>query len=389
MPSCLKCGREVEGPDFFCPRCLQNEERDGPAARLKSLFLLARRWQITLGMGLLFVFVLFAGWHFYPFSHTNRIAVPGCFSTIQEGIAAARAGDTILVKPGTYHENIDFMGKSITLRSTRPLDPRIVASTVIQGNGKEPTVRFQNGESAKTVLQGLTITVGELLQDRETGRYYSNRPPVVATGGIIFVASGSAPLIKNNIITSGTAERGGAIYINASSPVISNNTISGNKALWEGGGIYVCAGAKPVINGNIFSNNFAEDGGGIYVQDALPLIRENVMRENTAAYRGGGVMISGSAPEISGNSFEGNSAGECGGGGVLFGSSPLFRQNHFSRNSGGWRGGGALYIALKSAPQLLENTFTGNEASLAKDIWVSIDSSLQGDLQNIDIFYQD
>jgi polygalacturonase len=39
--------------------------------------------------------------------------------TIQAAINAAADGDTVAVAPGTYKENIDFLGKKITLTSQR------------------------------------------------------------------------------------------------------------------------------------------------------------------------------------------------------------------------------------------------------------------------------
>ena len=45
------------------------------------------------------------------------IRVPADQPTIQAGINAARNGDTVLVAPGTYKENIDFKGKGITVTS--------------------------------------------------------------------------------------------------------------------------------------------------------------------------------------------------------------------------------------------------------------------------------
>ena|SRR5882762_8467466 len=48
----------------------------------------------------------------------TTIHVPADQPTIQAAISAAQNGDTILVSPGTYAENIDFIGKAITVKST-------------------------------------------------------------------------------------------------------------------------------------------------------------------------------------------------------------------------------------------------------------------------------
>src|SRR5258708_28288076 len=52
-----------------------------------------------------------------PALAANTIHVPADQPTIQAGINVAKNGDTVLVSPGTYYENINFLGKRITVKS--------------------------------------------------------------------------------------------------------------------------------------------------------------------------------------------------------------------------------------------------------------------------------
>ncbi|MCP4412163.1 MAG: hypothetical protein GY808_06300, partial [Gammaproteobacteria bacterium] len=55
-------------------------------------------------------------------SFAGIINVPADQSTIQAGINAAINGDTILVADGTYIENINYIGKAITVSSQYVMD---------------------------------------------------------------------------------------------------------------------------------------------------------------------------------------------------------------------------------------------------------------------------
>src|SRR3954469_25677884 len=74
------------------------------------------------------------------------INVPADIPTIQGAINAAHNGDTVLVAPGTYFENLDFVGKAITVKSSD--GPTL---TIIDGGSQGPVIRFANNEFAAAV----------------------------------------------------------------------------------------------------------------------------------------------------------------------------------------------------------------------------------------------
>ena len=76
---------------------------------------------------------------------------PYCYPTIQGAIQEAHEGDTVLVMPGEYYEEVDFLGKAITVRGDG-------AAATIDGGGGFAVVTM----SDEGILQNFVITNGTL-----------------------------------------------------------------------------------------------------------------------------------------------------------------------------------------------------------------------------------
>ena len=125
----------------------------------------------------------------------NIINVPVDQPDIQAGINAASDGDTVLVADGIYIENINYLGKAITVAShfLTDGDTSHIANTVIDGSQPShpdsgAVVTFISGEDTTSVLAGFTITGG-------SGTVIANGK----YGGGIHIFNSTAT-IRNNII---------------------------------------------------------------------------------------------------------------------------------------------------------------------------------------------
>ncbi len=170
-------------------------------------------------------------------SFSATINVPDDHSTIQAGIIAASNGDTVLVAPGVYIENIDFAGKNIVVTSSDGAEFTTLQSDV----SDDPTVMFGSGESSSARLSGFTI-LGSI------------------NSFVIIVQSGSTPTISHNIFTGSTGEV--TIACAYSNPTIAYNLFYGNGGI-SCIGIYT--GSANIINNTFDSNarGFFTHGSGI------------------------------------------------------------------------------------------------------------------------------
>ncbi len=292
--------------------------------------------------------------------------VPASYATIQSAINAATHGDTILVAPGTYYENIHFRGKNIVVASHFILsnDPSLVLSTIINGSTPQNAdsascVRIVSGEDTSAVLEGFTLTGGVGTRWRD-----EHGAGVFREGGGILVTLAS-PTIRNNVIIDNEAINtqncisagGGGIRLGDSRARILNNVIMSNKGMY-GGGIVLnyCSGV--IIRNNLVVHNTVYQatpaptfgGGGIWILLRIPgSTSPNIIENNTVignnssgtgsgqAGRGGGVVFQ-NADVIARNNIIWSNTQDAGG--QIFGSLPLT----YSNVEGGYAGTGNVNV---------------------------------------------
>ena len=198
------------------------------------------------------------------------------FCSIQTAIGNAASTTDIVVEPGTYYESIDFLGKTINLRSSGGPEVTIIDAA---GLGPVSVVTCNRGEGAGTVLDGFTIT-------------------------------------------GGTAPFGGGMFNDGSSPTVIDCDFVGNTSI-NGGGMYNGNGSNPTVTDCVFSGNFADEfGGGMHNDSGSnPTVSNCVFRDNSADSLGGGMANISSSPTVTNCSFSGN-FGATGGGMGNYDNSP-------------------------------------------------------------------
>jgi len=236
----------------------------------------------------------------YTSGSATIINIPADYPTIQQGIDASSDGDTVLVQPGTYVENVNFNGHNIVLGSLflTTGDTSYIEQTVIDGDSAGTVVWLSNHEDNTTLLCGFTITNG-----------------FDVVGGIEII--GAAPTISHNIIKKnhGTVG-GGGIDCYMADPIICYNEIKDNLADVGGGGIF-CYGSVVVISYNDINNNTAADpigwGGGIFCMTTHAFINNNIIHHNNTLGEGGGLRCMAANPVLINNLFFANMAASGGG----------------------------------------------------------------------------
>jgi len=215
--------------------------------------------------------------------------VPAEYGTIQAGLDASASGDTVLVQPETYVENIVWP----LVNGIKLIAAGDMGNTFIDGDNVDRVIEIiSDGQiDAATLIQGFTIQNGVAV-----GGVYPN----YCGGGILCYTS--SPTISNCTISGNSADFGGGIdCLETSNPTISNCNFSSNVADDSGGGIAGYSNSDPTISNCTISGNSATNGGGISFRNASPVISYCTISGNSADYNGGGISFRGlsSIPMIS------------------------------------------------------------------------------------------
>tara|TARA_B100000029_G_scaffold151839_1_gene146914 strand:+ start:1005 stop:2075 length:1071 start_codon:yes stop_codon:yes gene_type:complete len=192
------------------------------------------------------------------------INIPSDYPRIQEGLDACMEGDTVIVLPGTYEENIDFYGINVILASMylQTGDYKFIHETIISGAKEEgktgPVITFSSGEDSTSAVIGFTLKNG--------------RMPI---GGGIY-CNNASPRLLNIIIKENRAEKGAGIQLYESSPTITNVAILDNRARWSSA-MHIARASSPRLNNVLIINNVTSfNAGWLYCEDFSNPIFNNV-----------------------------------------------------------------------------------------------------------------
>ncbi len=166
------------------------------------------------------------------------INIPADYITIQEGIDVAVEGDSVLVHPGTYLENLDMSNKSgITLCSLEATtgDTTYISTTIIDGSLNETSTILCYENVEECVIRGISITGGK-------GYIYHSNDDTndwqVFGGGILIFENCEISLINLKIFDN-RASQGGGICFGYEDVLctMSNVNIFNNIGRFLGGGV--------------------------------------------------------------------------------------------------------------------------------------------------------
>jgi len=279
-------------------------------------------------------------------TYSETISIPVDYTTIQAAIDAAQVGDTVLVEPGVYHENLRIVNKCIVLAglylSTN--DTNLVAQTIINGGDSVQVCWIDSCQNLKII--GLSITNGGAglggwgggIRARNSNmelsyiKVHNNRSIREAAGINLYNSNVNINRIsvEHNVCTHSL---GSGIYCDESEVNIKNSNILFNKR----NGIIIYYSTVILDSCNIIQN-LSEDNVGTGISGYASVVEINHL--NVLGYRGRGISLNDSDTEIRNSKVYGNA----GGGLALAGETIIRNIKVYDNNGPGIRSTGFIII---------------------------------------------
>jgi len=311
----------------------------------------------------------------------GTIHVPKHYPTIQGAIDASTNGDLILIAAGQYSEyNITPLGKAIVIEGATNNQGELVVTVDAGGQGR--VFVCDGGETAKTVLKNIIVTGGTAFSGG--GIYIENSSPSIVGcrimnneaikgfGGGICVVDGTLSIVDCTFIGN-IGGVGGGVYNQpeyGSSHEVQgclfqdNHAVNGNYG--HGGGLNHARGVLNISDCDFIENTASGGGGGMseFASNGIKM-RDCTFIDNIAL-NGGGLATSGiGGCEIVSSTFIGNYADSYGGG-IESGSPILSLTNcRLSENVAGLLGGAVLVLYADQEPAKFVNCMIDNNTTYA------------------------
>ena len=286
----------------------------------------------------------------------------GDYAQLQDAIDVARAGDVLLLGPGTYVGSFEVRGRYLTIRGRDG-----AAVTVLDGDGADTTLSLLD---ANVVLEGLT------LRNRRGGLRTQDRTDLVVrdsvfdsvgsadSDGAVYLDNGTA-LFEDVTFVGGAAATSWAIEAVAGELTVERCSFADGEAPF--GSVALGASVTATFRTSTFEDGVGDRVGALSIGPAARVtIHESSFSRNLGA-SGAVLLASGAELFISGGSFEDNVGSERGGAvRVEPGGSLLAQEAQFVGNVA--PEGGAVYVAgTDSVLDDLGSVWNENAAALGAD----------------------
>ena len=276
---------------------------------------------------------------------------------------------TIHVAAGTYDTSIETF--PVAMKNKISLEGGGRDNTILDAQGTETVIRFENVSDPGTKIEGFTIMNGQgqyvpgepnsggiqivnsspsiinnIIRENKDSyagnpgiRCYSQSSPVIQNNlfddnGIEIGLSWEANVPSNPVIQYNSFEKCGITIVGQGTPFIEGNTIKGNSNYAIQ--ITPTSGASPIITKNVITDNTSSVT--VYCRDSSPTIEKNIIANNSGSAIVAEIIFSSQpvGPSIINNTINGNS-----GDGIICRTSfskpnniPLIKNNIISNNTG-------------------------------------------------------